>query len=247
MYIFGAAALTGGKGWCTLKQNNKAGCKMDILKLLFPRTTCMVCGDALAQGDGLCKACRETLTALPDCIQPEDINMPVGVKGIYALYPHEDTARILVLRMKYAGEFHLPAKLLATGLYDRIKQNNWVVDAVVCVPSSKRHLWSTGYNQAAVLAKALAKQLGIPCHAKALKRKGWHKSQVGLGREARLQNIREQFQMTKASRSLTGKNVLLVDDVFTTGATTKACAEKLLAAGAKEIYIACATVSTFNL
>jgi ComF family protein len=117
------------------------------------------------------------------------------------------------------------------GLYS---QENWKVDLVVPVPLSRDRLRQRGYNQAGLIASALAKLLDLPYSDKALQRIRETKSQVGLNSTARMQNVQGAFQAD--GTIVKDETILVVDDLFTTGATLSACALSLLESGANEVY-----------
>lgn len=108
-------------------------------------------------------------------------------------------------------------------------------DVIVPVPSHwRRRLWR-GFDQAAVLARELSRLTGIPA-AQALRRTRHTTVQAGLTRRQRRMNIRGCFQ-TVLREKIRGRRVLLIDDVFTTGATANAAAEALKAAGAAHVGV----------
>jgi ComF family protein len=100
-------------------------------------------------------------------------------------------------------------------------------DLVVPVPASLRGLWKRGFNQSTVLADPLGKLMGIPVERSVLSRQG-SKQQVGLGRSDRNRNAAVSFGPGRRIDLVNGKRVLLFDDVYTTGATVRACARILL-------------------
>lgn len=104
-------------------------------------------------------------------------------------------------------------------------------DIVVPVPVSRMGLWHRGFNQSAVLAEPLGRLVGTPVERTVLSRKG-ARSQVGLGRKERTRNARSSFGPGRNIVRVKGKRVLLFDDVFTTGATVRACAGILKRYGA---------------
>ncbi|MDF1536499.1 MAG: double zinc ribbon domain-containing protein [bacterium] len=106
-----------------------------------------------------------------------------------------------------------------------------VADVVVPVPASRRVLLSRGFNCAAILAKPLARRLGVALAENVVVKCG-SIPQVGLGRSARLENAARSFAAGSGIGKVKGKRVMLFDDVYTTGATAKACARLLVRAGA---------------
>lgn len=108
------------------------------------------------------------------------------------------------------------------------------VDAVVPVPLHPDRYAERGHNQAEVIARALAVRIGLPVEANALARvRAGAKRRIGAGRDTRAVESAGAFRA--ATRLVSGKRVLLVDDVFTTGATLGACAVALREAGASEV------------
>jgi ComF family protein len=112
------------------------------------------------------------------------------------------------------------------------------VDYVFPVPLHNSRLRARGYNQSYILARALGKTLNIRIGAHILKRKRKTPSQAGKSASGRKRNVAGAFDIPKRHHSkLKGKSVLLVDDVFTTGATIEACARSLKAAGAAKVNV----------
>jgi len=105
---------------------------------------------------------------------------------------------------------------------------------VVPVPLSKERRRRRGYNQMDLVAKALAGLLGLPCKTDALSRVRDTRSQVGLDAVARHRNVQDAFLARR--EAVQGSVILLVDDLFTTGATLAACAAALREAGSGEVY-----------
>ena len=112
------------------------------------------------------------------------------------------------------------------------------VDFVVPVPSSLLRRLDRGYSQCGYLASELAKRLGKRYDARALRRTGFPRRQVGLDEAARRTNVVGTFA---CRRRLSGETVLVVDDVMTTGSTLSECARVLKEAGAGKVW--CATIA----
>jgi ComF family protein len=145
--------------------------------------------------------------------------------------------REMILRMKHPpGEsigYHLTSQLVKD-MEERLK--SWPVEAVVPVPLHwSRRLWR-GYNQASVIAEVLARRLGKPCRPRWLWRRRQTPPQYTVTTEERRRNLRQAFA-SRLPSSMKGRNILLADDVMTTGSTADACARALKAAGAGEVYV----------
>ena len=140
--------------------------------------------------------------------------------------------REMIHRLKYGRELWLARPLAAwmhEGLADP-RLAGWAPDALVPVPLHPRRLREREFNQSEVLAEALSRETGIPV-LRALKRARYTTTQTRLDRLHRRQNLRNAFIPGK-NADVTDRNLLLVDDVLTTGSTLDACAASLLEAGA---------------
>jgi ComF family protein len=107
---------------------------------------------------------------------------------------------------------------------------------VVPVPLHPRRRRQRGYNQAELLASALARRAGLVVHADALARRKETLPQTGLSAAGRRRNVAGAFWVRRRAR-IHGKTVVLVDDVYTTGATSRACAAALQQAGARAVRL----------
>ncbi|MDB5096939.1 MAG: phosphoribosyltransferase [Cyanobacteria bacterium RYN_339] len=180
------------------------------------RLRCAGCGNVgTAQ---LCAACQ---AAWPPAIP---------LAGVTAAGALAGPARRAIHQLKYRNRRRV-APALTARLAPLLPPGPWLV---VPVPLHRVRLRQRGYNQAALLARALARQAGWP-YLDALVRARATAPSPGLGRADRAANVAGVFE---ARRALFGRRVLLVDDVLTTGATTDAAREALLAAGAAEVHVA---------
>jgi ComF family protein len=111
-------------------------------------------------------------------------------------------------------------------------------DMLIPVPLHWRRLLRRKFNQSALLAYSISDQTGVPCMPDVLERVHYTKPQMRLSRAERLKNVKRAFAVSpEAEALLTGKTVVLVDDVVTTGATANACALALKKAGAREVRV----------
>lgn len=123
---------------------------------------------------------------------------------------------------------------LAQHLVEYVDVLGWPVDVVVPVPLGKARMKERGYNQVGLVAMPLASLRDWRYEPKALFRARETRSQVGLSAVERKENVSGAFRSDPAKVS--GRTVLLMDDVATTGATLSACADALLQSGAKEVF-----------
>lgn len=204
-------------------------------------------------GRWLCHSCTDELPAVPTtccktCGMPYDgqitdefrcgncAHMKLHFHFAYSPFHAEGEIRHLVHRFKYQKELYLRG-LLANLLADAFRRDprlkalspaEWVL---VPVPLHLFRQWQRGFNQAWELSKELSKITGLPA-IHALKRSRYTRAQAKLGRTERLQNLKNSFRLKKwpwqrTRPDLIGKNVLLVDDVLTTGSTANECARAL--------------------
>lgn len=126
------------------------------------------------------------------------------------------------------------SELLLSQAQKTLNPKEW--DSLVPVPLHPVKLREREFNQAERLACHLGKALCIPVASRLLKRVHWTPSQTTMTRAQRLDNVRHAFQSVTGPE-IEGKRLVLVDDVFTTGATTSACAKTLISAGAKSVSV----------
>lgn len=154
-----------------------------------------------------------------------------------AALKYNDTSRDLILGFKHADHMHLALSFMpwlkAAG------REYWGrTDYLVPVPLHPRRLWSRRYNQSAVLAQRLSRQVGVPALVDGLTRTRNTAAQAKLKAKERAKNVRKAFAVSpKTADLMAGKVVVLVDDVYTTGSTVNECAKALRKAGAAEVHV----------
>lgn len=150
---------------------------------------------------------------------------------------HDGLARTLVHNLKYRDRTDL-APMMAGWMIRAADGLAEECDLIMPVPLHRYRLLARKFNQACELARAVARQSGKPLALGALKRTRRTRQQIGLGANARLDNVRGAFSVTEAGReTLFGKRVLLIDDVYTTGATVSAATRALTRGGAAQVGV----------
>lgn len=222
-----------------------------LLDLFFPKLCvgcnktgtyfCKDCAQNIKQGDLICPFCtRPSLGGLthPIC------KRRFGLEGLWSLGIYQNPLRKAIQKLKYRWVTGYAEDLVDITLQywvkytpmilDRIKKDsgaNWIVTPVPL--HWKRQNWR-GFNQSGLLAQSLATKLGLE-YSDCLKRIKDTKPQVQLAAEKRKQNIKNAFTLKANSYNLK-PNVLLVDDVWTTGSTLKECCYVLKRSGVKQVW-----------
>jgi competence protein ComFC len=191
------------------------------LDLLFP-PKCAGCG---REGAYLCDVCIAESPKAPD-------TSGEGLESIIAPFQMQGAAREVVHRLKYNG-LRVMAEPMGAAMAQHLQRHQMVPDIIVPVPLHRKRLRERGYNQAELLAQAVAQWLGVTVDSKGLARIGYIGPQARTAtREERKANVAGAFE---AARDFSGLSVVVVDDVTTTGSTLEACAVALRHAGASAV------------
>jgi ComF family protein len=214
---------------------------------------CPACREPVI-GQALCAGCWSKLSfiAPPYC---ERLGIPfaydpgVGLLSMQAIADppafgraraavrYDEVARTLVHAFKYGDRLDL-APTIGLWMARAGRELTAEADAIVPVPLHWRRLWARRFNQSAMLADVVAQDCGLPVAYEALKRIKPTAQQVGLTRAQRAENIQGAFRVAPAGRAaVAGRRVVLVDDVFTTGATAEGCTRALMRAGAANVDV----------
>jgi ComF family protein len=190
----------------------------------FPRLMpplCDLCGRHVAQ-PGMCQQCRQT---------------PLLIDGIRSVVSFEADAREAIHQFKYAGRLSV-ASCLARLMADYYRANPIPAEVITAVPLHVARQHERGYNQANLLAREFGRVVGLPFVAGTFQRVRDTRAQVGLDAADRRANMRDAFayQAPRQGRSVQGQQVLVIDDVCTTGSTLEACSVALRAAGAVSVW-----------
>ncbi|MEG0771859.1 ComF family protein [Clostridium sp.] len=192
---------------------------------------CIIC-DAEVEEDYICPSCNSSMkiSYLSYNLKQNDEEYKCFSLGYYSY-----SIKKLVLALKYKKNFSaglVIAKYLSDFLKNEFKDE---FDILTFVPSSKESLQKRGFNQCEVVCKNISKDINRKCIS-LLKKVKFSRDQIGLTTNERWDNIKDSFSCIN-SKLVEGKNILLIDDVVTTGATAFYCASTLKRAGAKDVYI----------
>jgi ComF family protein len=193
---------------------------------------CTRCGTPFGAGEGNDHLCA-------DCVAGEK---HYAIARSMAEY--EGTMLAAIHKFKYHGKTGIGKALgnimadFASGMWDMT-----AFDLIIPVPLHIRRLRERGFNQAIVLSRPLSRRFKIPLDFSSLKRLRFTSPQVGLNKKERSVNVRGAFSVIKPQQ-ISGKKILLIDDVYTTGSTLVECARVLIDAGALAVAVFTAARAT---
>ena len=221
-----------------------------LLKMLFPeKYTCVICDDEVFNKYSICKSCLKSLEYLTGktCIHCSDPLISMGdyckrCKGKVFYYDRaiapfvfDGKIKGIIHGLKYGNKKYL-AEPLAIFMADKYTNEKLFADLIIPVPLCSRRLNERGYNQSLLLANAFGKIKKIKVDADAFIRIKETPPQTNLDFMERQSNLVNAFKVFN-KKLVKGKSILLIDDVFTTGATATECAKMLKKAGASCVYV----------
>lgn len=229
--------------------------KDDILDFVYPQH-CAICKKHLRRNEkDVCETCWNSLVILPDpfCPYCKSFYEPGNTKCSFcestgrtiddhkialvrSLGRFDDYYKELIHRFKYGKKIPL-GRRLAQRLGETINGDYSFLesDLLIPVPLHKSRHRERGFNQSEIVAEEISKITGLSALKNVLKRKKNTKDQTNLTPKQREENVRGAFVVTDPEM-INGKNIILVDDVITTGATLNECARMLKQAGAEKIF-----------
>lgn len=228
-----------------------------LAAVLFP-TRCVVCQSIVESisGGAVCRPCRGSIRPFSGLVCAQcgygfpstaiPVAHPLCGSCRRQLFqfdfarssaPFEDPLKEIIHHFKYRSRRGL-ARPLAQHLLQTFQTDveQFDVDVAVPVPLHKSRLKERGFNQAQELARHFVRKAGLPLEAGMLERIRATQIQAGLSRRERRLNVKGAFRVTKP-RAVDGRKILLLDDVFTTGATLNECAQTLKRAGAARVCV----------
>lgn len=230
-----------------------SGAMQRLLDAIYP-PRCVVCGRA---GDVVCAHCLNSMRPpeaptcdhcgatiqaaphpapqrCPECAAGRRLSL---LDGVRVATTYTGAARTALLAFKFGREQHVAGRL-ATLLIAPFQCDIHMTDMVIPVPLHRSRQHERGYNQAELLARAFARLQGLPLRADVLERTRATEAQTRLTAGERRRNVAGAFALRSPALAATvsGRRILLLDDVTTTGSTLNAAAEPLRAAGAASVW-----------
>ena len=196
---------------------------------------CLGCG---REGTYICKDCEVFLSEVDPMLgSPTSpvILGEIGLPNIVSVWEYEGLMEKLILKIKYDGCYDIVGELVET-VFKKIDLNLPKDMIITFVPMYNKKERRRGFNQSELIAQRVGDKIGRPV-VRLLGKMKDNQSQVGLGPQERLSNVKDVFQFqTKLSLVQVPSSVLLVDDVYTTGATMNECVKILKKGGIKSVY-----------
>ena len=202
-------------------KNNSEFCDICKERLDFTyEPYCPVCGSTL---DGILEICSK-------CLLEEKVSW----KNAIAVLQMKGYGQELVQRLKYSNDISLarPLSKIAAG---KLMSSDITFDLITYIPLHWRKYFYRGYNQSKLVSKFISKSTKKPCK-RILSRTRYTASQTRLKAEERRKNLKDAFSV-KNKKAILNQNILLIDDVFTTGSTLRFAAQKLLDSGANSVTV----------
>jgi ComF family protein len=202
-----------------------------ILHILYP-TKCPVCGDFIGYNDGFCTQCECQLVTFEG-----EFNIP-DADGFCAAFIYDENISPAIMLMK-DGIIGNADFALGHALTEKLKATDFINDfsLIIPVPMHKKDLRRRTCNQSELIAKQIGKRLGIPVCSKAVAKIRLTKSQKTLTRNERMVNLKDAFSVVHPEL-IENKNILLIDDVCTTGSTLAELTQLLKNNHAGKVYCA---------
>lgn len=193
----------------------------EILDIVYPiEEKCIICKtDGFI---GLCPYCKSRINRATI----ESDNLSYGFYG--------GTLKTLILKFKYESDF-TAGYLLSKLLVEMIEENNIYADVICYLPMTKKSEKKRGFNQCEVIARHIGYRINIPV-SDCIKKIKNTKEQKTLTKEERVKNLKGAFKVSRV-KDIKNKDVILIDDVMTTGATINECKDILKRSGANKITV----------
>jgi competence protein ComFC len=227
--------------------------KEGFLDILYPPdVSCVLCGEeaSIVPGFNLCRACYDQLPFIrpplcsicgkpldegeicPDCLVQEHL-----FHQACSVFEYTSVIQKLIYRFKYGGQIYL-APLLGRCMAEKLEtMEGWSsIQGLVPVPLHPNRRRKRGFNQAELMAREMEKRTAIPVLDQVLIRRRDTSAQAGLRRLERMENMANAFAL-RNREEIRGKVLLLIDDIYTTGATADQCSRVLMEGGASRVYV----------
>jgi len=207
-----------------------------LISFVFPKV-CGICKKKINE-KYTCEKCSNILKYSMKrelCVR----NINSYVDKLISLFVYQDKIRESILQFKFDGKAYI-GKSFSELMCEIIISNKMNIDMVIPVPIHRKRYLERGYNQSEILSKFISHKINVRHDNKVLKKVKNNLAQSTLETDKRKKNVLNVYQFN-INRNIIGKRILLVDDIYTTGATANECAKVLKENGAKEVI--CMTIA----
>ena len=206
--------------------------KEQLLDLIYP-PTCGICGKG--KKTYLCKKCENKLKQI--AIFGKDEYLDKYFDKHYYLFKYDDIIRTMLIEYKFNEKPYLYRSILEfLNKYQKKYVQFEIYDIIIPVPISKKRNKERGYNQSLLIAREIAKNENVKLRNNVISKVKNNTTQSKLNKEERAENVKNVYKITK-NKEIIDKNILLIDDIFTTGATLNECSKMLKQAGTKKVDV----------
>lgn len=212
----------------------------NLLYLFFPKK-CPFCKTIINNAQTACSTCAKNLERE---VSIRKLVVEETGKEVFCVSPfsYKNEIKAAICDYKFNGKLSY-AELFAKEIAQEVIRHFSDIDYITEVPLHKKRQKERGFNQSTILAQKIGKIINVPYKEILIKSKN-HKIQHTLSSNERAQNVKGAYSVID-DIIFKGKNILICDDIITTGNTLKECAKVLLKNGAKTVY--CATIASANL
>lgn len=201
-----------------------------MLEFLFPKV-CGICGEKINER----YTCTKCLNIL-EYYQGMEYSSPLSqtyFDELICLYPYKGVLKSRMLELKFHNKRYL-AKTFGDLMARKLEEKHVKADLILAVPISKKRMFERGFNQSEYIAKIIANFNHLPFENRVLIKSVNNSKQSLVGLKERMQNVKNVYEV-KNNQWIKEKTVILVDDIYTTGATMNECAKILKKNGAKKV------------
>ncbi len=216
---------------------------------------CPICGVTVEGDHRFCLGCWQKLDFLVEpwcasCGKPFEFAQAAGTKcaaclieppdhdGVRAVTAYDDNSAVLAMGLKYGARLGF-ANLIANHMA-RFVDDDMTDSLIVPVPLHRQRLWSRGFNQSVLIGKLLATANDIPMRTDILIRRKATPPLRSMSSSQRQKTVNNAFHVPdRAKKAVAGRSIILVDDVYTSGATANACAKALKRSGSERVLVFC--------
>jgi ComF family protein len=223
----------------------------ELFDFILPRF-CPSCRNKLATDEKtVCNSCLSKIKLVDSEFIKSEYQRKYESKRIISgfvshyIFEKDKELQHIIHALKYDKKFHIGIFLgKSLGEHFKSQFQSWDINMIIPIPLHHLKKAERGFNQSYYIAKGISSQISIAVKANAIKRMRFTQSQTTMTLKEREFNVEGAFKVRK-TENVKGKNVLLVDDVMTTGATINECGNVLLDAGANHIYAATVALADF--